>query len=85
MMVHRPTFDCPPSLSPPPGLKHNLSPSFPGSHLRIAIVHARWNTAIISALVNGARKSLLAAGVQEPNIVVQDVPGSYELPFAVQK
>lgn len=56
-----------------------------GSQLRIAIVHARWNTKIISALVAGARKSLLAAGVKEHNIVVQDVPGSYELPFAVQK
>ncbi len=57
----------------------------PGSNLRIAIVHARWNTAIISALVSGARKSLLASGVRECNIVVQDVPGSYELPLAVQR
>ncbi|KAL9099941.1 MAG: hypothetical protein Q9163_004623 [Psora crenata] len=54
-----------------------------GFNLRIAIVHARWNTAIISALVTGARKSLLASGVREENIVIQDVPGSYELPFAV--
>ncbi|MCJ1265130.1 hypothetical protein MMC22_005005 [Lobaria immixta] len=59
--------------------------SHDGSYLRIAIVHARWNTTIISSLVNGARRSLLAAGVQEHNIVVQDIPGSYELPFAVQK
>lgn len=57
----------------------------PGSNLRIAIVHARWNTEIISALVAGARRSLLASGVKEENIVVQDVPGSYELPFAVQR
>ena len=56
-----------------------------GSKLRIAIVHARWNTAIISALVSGARKALLASGVKEENIVVQDVPGSYELPLAVQR
>lgn len=56
-----------------------------GSNLRIAIVHARWNTEIISALVTGARKSLLASGVKEESIVVQDVPGSYELPFAVQR
>ena len=59
--------------------------AFPGSNLRIAIVHARWNTEIISALVVGARKSLLASGVKEENIVIQDVPGSYELPFAVQR
>ena len=56
-----------------------------GSSLRIAIVHARWNREIISALVAGAKKSLLASGVKEENIVIQDVPGSYELPFAVQR
>ncbi|KAI4186766.1 MAG: hypothetical protein L6R41_003283 [Letrouitia leprolyta] len=59
--------------------------TFDGSSLRIAIVHARWNTAIISALVAGARKSLIKSGVKEENIVVQDVPGSYELPYAVQR
>lgn len=56
-----------------------------GSGLRIAIVHARWNAKIVSALVDGAVKSMLAAGVKRENIVVQDVPGSYELPFAVQR
>lgn len=35
--------------------------------------------------MDGARRSLLASGVREENIVVQDVPGSYELPFAVQR
>lgn len=30
-------------------------------------------------------KSLKAAGVKEENIVVQSVPGSYELPYAVQR
>ena len=59
--------------------------SHDGSKLRIAIVHARWNSTIISALVSGARKALLASGVKEENIVVQDVPGSYELPLAVQR
>lgn len=56
-----------------------------GKQLRVGIVHARWNTAIIGALVAGAKKSLLASGVREENIVVQDVPGSYELPLAVQR
>jgi 6,7-dimethyl-8-ribityllumazine synthase len=56
-----------------------------GSGLRIAIVHARWNTAIIDSLVSGAKKSLLAAGVTEENITVQTVPGSYELPIGVQR
>ena len=61
-------------------------PSSPsGSGLRIAIVHARWNAQIIEALVAGAKKSLLTAGVVESNIVVQSIPGSYELPFAVKR
>lgn len=56
-----------------------------GSNLRIAIVHARWNTAIIESLVSGAKKSLTASGVKPENIVVESVPGSYELPLAVQR
>ncbi|KAJ5385339.1 6-7-dimethyl-8-ribityllumazine synthase [Penicillium concentricum] len=56
-----------------------------GSGLRVAIVHARWNTVIIEQLVSGAKKSLLAAGVTAENITVQTVPGSYELPLAVQR
>ena len=53
--------------------------------MRVAIVHARWNSSVISVLVDGAKKALLAAGVAEENIELQDVPGSYELPYAVQK
>ncbi len=56
-----------------------------GSALRVAIVHARWNTTIIDALVSGAKKSLTASGVKSENIVVETVPGSYELPLAVQR
>ncbi|MCJ1350521.1 MAG: hypothetical protein MMC33_000502 [Icmadophila ericetorum] len=56
-----------------------------GSSLRIAIVHARWNAKVIDALVTGCKQTLLAAGVKEQNIIVQNVPGSYELPFAVQQ
>lgn len=56
-----------------------------GSPLRIGIVHARWNTKIISALLDGTLKSLKAAGVRSENIVIQTVPGSYELPYAAQR
>lgn len=61
------------------------TPTYDGSGLRIAIVHARWNMGIIGPLVEGAKKSLLAAGVTEDNITIQTVPGSYELPFAAQR
>jgi 6,7-dimethyl-8-ribityllumazine synthase len=64
---------------PGPPQKHD------GSSLRVAIVHARWNTTIIDALVSGCKKALLASGVKGENIVVESVPGSYELPLAVQR
>lgn len=56
-----------------------------GSSLRIAIVHARWNKPVIDALLKGAIFKLKDVGVKETNIVVQSVPGSYELPLAVSK
>ncbi|KAL8641562.1 MAG: hypothetical protein Q9228_001637 [Teloschistes exilis] len=59
--------------------------AYDGSSLRIAIVHARWNTAVINALLEGTKKALIKTGVTDENIVVQDVPGSYELPYAVQR
>ena len=56
-----------------------------GSSLRIAIVHARWNKSVIDALIAGAVAKLKEAGVKEHNIVVQSVPGSFELPLACQR
>lgn len=58
---------------------------FSASGLRIGILHSRWNAPIISALLDGTRGALLAAGVLPHNIVVQSVPGSYELPYAAQR
>ncbi|KAL2263843.1 hypothetical protein VTK26DRAFT_4752 [Humicola hyalothermophila] len=56
-----------------------------GSNLRIGIVHARWNDTIIQPLLAGTKAKLLECGVKESNIVVQTVPGSWELPIAVQR
>ncbi|KAI1631069.1 6,7-dimethyl-8-ribityllumazine synthase [Biscogniauxia mediterranea] len=56
-----------------------------GSALRIGIVHARWNSTIIEPLLKGTKAKLLACGVKEANIIVQSVPGSWELPIAVQR
>ena len=65
-----------------------LTPSevnYDASNLRIAIVHARWNKPIIDALVSGAVAKLLEKGVKQSNIVIQTVPGSFELPLACSK
>ncbi|KAJ9144879.1 6,7-dimethyl-8-ribityllumazine synthase [Coniochaeta hoffmannii] len=56
-----------------------------GSALRVGIVHARWNDTIIQPLLEGTKAKLLACGVKESNIVVESVPGSWELPIAVQR
>jgi 6,7-dimethyl-8-ribityllumazine synthase len=59
--------------------------NFDGSGLCIGIVHGRWNATVVNALLEGTRKKLLESGVKAENIIVQTVPGSYELPFACQK
>ncbi|WWC64082.1 6,7-dimethyl-8-ribityllumazine synthase [Kwoniella dejecticola CBS 10117] len=64
---------------PPPPTKYD------GSNFRIAIVHARWNDAIIKALLEGTINKLKEQGVKQENIVVKSVPGSYELPFATKQ
>ena len=56
-----------------------------GSGLRIGIVHARWSKPIVDRLVAGAMAQLLEHGVNEGDIILRDVPGCWELPFAVQR
>ena len=66
-------------------IKGPSTSQYDGSSLRIAIVHARWNKVVIDALVAGAVSKLKESGVKDTNIVVQSVPGSYELPLACSK
>lgn len=63
------------------GLKPS-SETFDTKGLRFLIVHARWNDAIISPLVQGTIDTLVSKGVERDNIVIETVPGSYELPTA---
>ncbi|KAF8965282.1 dimethylribityllumazine synthase [Flammula alnicola] len=58
---------------------------YDGSGLRIAIVHARWNKSIIDSLVAGAVAKLKERGLKESNIVIESVPGSFELPLACSR
>ncbi|EGG07895.1 uncharacterized protein MELLADRAFT_35187 [Melampsora larici-populina 98AG31] len=55
---------------------------YDGADLEIVILHTRWNQSIITALVTGAIDTLLASGVKREKIFIEDVPGSYELPWA---
>lgn len=47
--------------------------------LTIGIVAAQWNSEITSALLNGAYKLLNKQGAKDQQIIVLQVPGSYEL------
>ena len=65
---------------------HNLSDydfnSVPdATNMRFGIVVSEWNYNITGALMQGAINTLKKHGAQESNILVQHVPGSFELTF----
>lgn len=55
-----------------------------GKGLRIAIVVSRFNDAITSRLLTGARDALVGCGVRESDILELWVPGAWELPLAAK-
>lgn len=55
----------------------NTVPS--GKDYKIGIVVAEWNPQITNALLQGAVDTLLEHGVLNENLLVEHVPGSYEL------
>ena len=65
---------------------HNLSDydfnSVPdASGMRFGIVVSEWNSNITGALMKGAIDTLKKHGAKDENILVQTVPGSFELTF----
>lgn len=50
-----------------------------GSSLRVGLVVGRWNEEFTSSLRDSAMQGLKDSGVTEDNILVQDVPGSFEV------
>jgi 6,7-dimethyl-8-ribityllumazine synthase len=54
------------------------------SGFRIAIAAARFNGALVEALLARVRTRLSSAGVRERNVTVARVPGSNELPVAAR-
>ena len=51
-----------------------------------APVTSRWNSEIVKALVNGAKETMIQKhNVQEQNIHIESVPGSWELPIGVSR
>lgn len=61
-------------------LSHYDTGSVPtASKMKFGIVVAEWNQVITGALCDGAMKTLLRHGAKEKNILVKQVPGSFEL------
>lgn len=52
---------------------------------RYAIVASRWNPRIVDALVDGARRTLVAHGVAATAIDLVRVPGAWEIPQAAAR
>ncbi len=54
------------------------------TNMRFGIVVSEWNEKITKGLLAGALTALKENGAKEDNIIVQFVPGSFELPLGAQ-
>jgi 6,7-dimethyl-8-ribityllumazine synthase len=61
--------------------QHGNIPILKDKNVKIGIVVSDWNETITGALLKGALAFLNEAGIAKNKIVVQSVPGSFELPF----
>lgn len=64
--------------------KDKLDKNVDYSSYQIGIVVSEWNDHITSALLDGCRSTLLAAGLLESQIHVLWVPGAFELPLGAK-
>ena len=61
------------------------STSVNGAAFSIGIVAARFNSALVDALLHTVFENLTAAGVKEKRIRILRVPGSHEVPWAARE
>ena len=52
-----------------------------GVGLRIGLVRSRWNAEIVDRLCAGVERGLLHLGIPFDDIVIESVPGSFEIPM----
>jgi 6,7-dimethyl-8-ribityllumazine synthase len=67
------------NLSQPEGLQIPSAKPF-----KFGVVFSEWNLEITSALKEGAIKTLVANGALLENIIIKEVPGSFELTLGAQ-
>ncbi len=63
---------------------HDLNEISKIDDVRIGIVVSEWNTQITSSLLEGALATLEKLGVTKDNIIIEHVPGSFELTFGAK-
>ncbi len=64
--------------------EYDLSSVPDGNEMKFGIVVSEWNYEITGALARGAVETLKKHGVQDDNILVKHVPGSFELTLGGQ-
>lgn len=55
-----------------------------GKGKRIGIVVSDWNTSITGSLLQGAHDTLIKFGVNKDDIIIEHVPGSFELTYGAK-
>ena len=55
-----------------------------GAGLRVGVVRARWNAAIVDRLAEGVERGLKELGVAADDVIEVPVPGSFEIPFGAR-
>lgn len=55
-----------------------------GKGKRVGIVVSDWNSSVTHSLLNGATNTLLKFGVSADDIIIEHVPGSFELTYAAK-
>jgi len=59
----------------------NPPPRIDGAGQRIGVVCARWNDVITLRLLDGVRRGLAGSNVSDDDVLVDWVPGSFEVPL----
>ncbi|MDP2175407.1 MAG: 6,7-dimethyl-8-ribityllumazine synthase [Bacteroidota bacterium] len=63
----------------------DFSFDFDASAFTFGIVVSKWNSEITNSLLNAAIETLHKSKVPQNQIIVLEVPGTFELPFGAQK
>ena len=64
--------------------KENKFPLLNSDKLKIGIVVSDWNSQITERLLKGALFVLKNSGIKSENIIIKNVPGTFELPLGAQ-